>query len=1098
MVQFRGRQAKHSAGPMKSADLSGQVSKINQQYQASAQVMQQQIQAFNAAQLDGMDNQATQIRANNQLALEQEARKAEWNNRILDNKQQQKLKNQQRMQEQRLQNAQADIQNQSDVFRLQQSMKQQDLAAVTDLGKQAIGLSKSLWKAEAERINEQNAEIQAQAAIYAQQNPEKFLALYQNLNKISEARLDGQTRNAAMADAMESAGLKNDASLIRNSNSHWLYGVQEGLAQHAAGQYGSFINEFVTRKIYENPGKDSALVEAEALAEGRREFYKKHGLAAINPAIVRKFFHRAANAEDTALRARSTQVRAANIKKQYQETADSQALTSMGNIALGGMENTEALSQMAMDLQQMTVSRQGDAAGAIKDYAVMAANKILSTDYKNLDQATRLKDLAYRLFSTHPQGQEAIQLFDSKLKNLEVTLARQAHEMRDFRITEHVDKVIAEVTDETVSYQEAQELLQDARDEVQALYPGPQNAVLRSKLLARLHSPTITKPKAQEMLAELQSLNPLERAQEAKEILADANITDETIRNKLERMADLGKAVEEIHGLSFVGVKNRIAAKVQAAINVSDISGLSKPDSNRLKRLEDLYFNKFISDMVQNPAVDLTQDQVDVPDLFNAWMTKNMTNEEISAEYKGEALAGVSDNSNYSQILRKSKTQNINGKPTAYVGHMSAKQMKDLGIKPGMIDDVSFFKSRDEMVAEVTRMEQEAGYVPPQILAAVEATGRSAGSIIRGQMRLMGDTGTFEINLAGSDQTRVQEASAIRYARQSGMTAESAKLFSGLTNRLGDQIPGATAAEKYGYAMRQIKAQSPTAWATLKARNATAAQKAAAQRDLLRIQIGYEDRATGAATDATNPAHVIQQMKAAGVPDDKLVVMLAIAMGEGMGSARARNNNPATGDDSYGAFQINMIGDMGPARRQQYGLKSNEDLYDLGTNVRVAKGILDSQGLGAWGAYNNGSYKRHMAKARRAVNAYLQSTGQTKRDGSNAITTGSRPNLQVIEYLTGDRSHGAYKADHGGSNYHEHIAFKTTAQRDLAIEMLEAAGIQVGAVEDGKHSPNSYHYANASPHGGLAIDVPMPHDLPWTAQAERKWSQKIRTILGIR
>jgi len=306
----------------------------------------------------------------------------------------------------------------------------------------------------------------------------------------------------------------------------------------------------------------------------------------------------------------------------------------------------------------------------------------------------------------------------------------------------------------------------------------------------------------------------------------------------------------------------------------------------------------------------------------------------------------------------------------------------------------------------------------------------------------------------------------------------------------------ATAADKYARLAQIVKQQAPTTWNVLKSRNATTAQKNAAIRDLQRLQAGPDPQdiemgATSAAVDPTNPEHVLQQMVAAGVPSDKLVTMLAIAMGEGMGSPRALNDNPDTGDLSYGAFQINMIGDMGPQRLREFGLRSNEDLFDLGNNVRSAKMIMDSQGLGAWGAYTNGSYKRHMAKARKVVNDYLKRTGKTA-DPHDHQVTGSKQNFQVIEYLTGDRSHGGFRTDHGGSNYHEHIAFATKAQRDAAVELLESNGIKAGSLNDGEHAPDSYHYSDQ------ALDIPMPHHLPWTPEAEREWSQSIRTLLGIR
>ncbi len=73
----------------------------------------------------------------------------------------------------------------------------------------------------------------------------------------------------------------------------------------------------------------------------------------------------------------------------------------------------------------------------------------------------------------------------------------------------------------------------------------------------------------------------------------------------------------------------------------------------------------------------------------------------------------------------------------------------------------------------------------------------------------------------------------------------------------------------------------------------------------------------------------------------------------------------------------------------------------------------------------------------------------------------------IIEYLTGDPSSKYYEPrGHGGANYHEHLAFQTTQQRDLAMRALRAEGIQIGSVEGGRHAPGSYHYSRQ------AFDVP--------------------------
>lgn len=81
-----------------------------------------------------------------------------------------------------------------------------------------------------------------------------------------------------------------------------------------------------------------------------------------------------------------------------------------------------------------------------------------------------------------------------------------------------------------------------------------------------------------------------------------------------------------------------------------------------------------------------------------------------------------------------------------------------------------------------------------------------------------------------------------------------------------------------------------------------------------------------------------------------------IAMGESSGDPTAFNG--VGRDQSYGLMQINMLGDMGPERRAQFGISSNEELNDPLTNMKAAYAIYKQQGWNAWGAYNNGSYAK--------------------------------------------------------------------------------------------------------------------------------------------
>jgi hypothetical protein len=79
-----------------------------------------------------------------------------------------------------------------------------------------------------------------------------------------------------------------------------------------------------------------------------------------------------------------------------------------------------------------------------------------------------------------------------------------------------------------------------------------------------------------------------------------------------------------------------------------------------------------------------------------------------------------------------------------------------------------------------------------------------------------------------------------------------------------------------------------------------------------------------------------QLLSDAGFSGDSLRKMWAISMKESTGRPWAHNFNLSTGDDSYGLFQINMLGGMGPERRKQYGLTSDQQLLNPFVNARVA------------------------------------------------------------------------------------------------------------------------------------------------------------------
>lgn len=95
----------------------------------------------------------------------------------------------------------------------------------------------------------------------------------------------------------------------------------------------------------------------------------------------------------------------------------------------------------------------------------------------------------------------------------------------------------------------------------------------------------------------------------------------------------------------------------------------------------------------------------------------------------------------------------------------------------------------------------------------------------------------------------------------------------------------------------------------------------------------------------------------AGFSGRDLDIAVAVALAESSGNPNSHNAKPP--DDSYGLWQINMLGGLGPDRRAKFNLKSNNDLFDPSTNARVAYGIWRGSGWKAWTTYTRGTYKKY-------------------------------------------------------------------------------------------------------------------------------------------
>lgn len=121
---------------------------------------------------------------------------------------------------------------------------------------------------------------------------------------------------------------------------------------------------------------------------------------------------------------------------------------------------------------------------------------------------------------------------------------------------------------------------------------------------------------------------------------------------------------------------------------------------------------------------------------------------------------------------------------------------------------------------------------------------------------------------------------------------------------------------------------------------------------------------------------------AAGFRGQGLTTAVAVALAESGGRTTAHNATPP--DDSYGLWQVNMLGALGPERRRQYHLKSDDQLFDPATNARVANSISgDGHDFTPWSTYTNGAYKDHLTAARKAAQDVTKHHGKPAEAGTS-------------------------------------------------------------------------------------------------------------------
>ena len=88
--------------------------------------------------------------------------------------------------------------------------------------------------------------------------------------------------------------------------------------------------------------------------------------------------------------------------------------------------------------------------------------------------------------------------------------------------------------------------------------------------------------------------------------------------------------------------------------------------------------------------------------------------------------------------------------------------------------------------------------------------------------------------------------------------------------------------------------------------------------------------------DSLNDAQLKELLSAVGFKGQNLKEAWAIAKKESHGNPLSHNGNRKTGDNSFGLFQVNMLGSLGDTRRDKFNLASNAELFNPVVNAQIA------------------------------------------------------------------------------------------------------------------------------------------------------------------
>ena len=179
-----------------------------------------------------------------------------------------------------------------------------------------------------------------------------------------------------------------------------------------------------------------------------------------------------------------------------------------------------------------------------------------------------------------------------------------------------------------------------------------------------------------------------------------------------------------------------------------------------------------------------------------------------------------------------------------------------------------------------------------------------------------------------------------------------------------------------------------------------------------RMMTGKRVRNVGSASTSTqtsgsvttgspmDPRSIAEILLRRGFKREDIWKMLAISNRESRWIPSVRNVGPV--DDSYGLFQINMKGSLGEARRKQFGISEDGELFDPKMNIKAARITYGGGNLSPWnvkGDWKNGIDPGAMAQSKKiAQSMNLPTTGDPTtpmRSGGGGTTVVSGGGITI-------------------------------------------------------------------------------------------------------